>query len=180
MKLIVGLGNPGKEYECTRHNVGFMAIDSYLGEVKYKEKFNAQYYELNRNNDKIIFLKPMTYMNNSGESVRKFIDYYKINLDDIIIIYDDMDFDLGQFKIKNSGSSAGHNGIKSIISHINTENFKRIRIGISRSKNDKVNYVLGKFNTEDLEKLNKVLEIVKNIISDFLIIDFDKLMCKYN
>ena len=122
----------------------------------------------------------MTYMNNSGASVKKFIDYYKINLDDIIIIYDDMDFDLGQFKIKNSGSSAGHNGIKSIISHINTENFKRIRVGISRNKNDKVNYVLGKFNVEDLEKLNKVLEIVKNIINYFLIIDFDKLMCHYN
>lgn len=180
MKMIVGLGNPGKEYECTRHNVGFMAIDYYLGEVKFKEKFNAQYYEMGSNDDKIIFLKPITYMNNSGEAVRKFLDYYKISVEDILIIHDDMDFDIGEFKIKKNGGPAGHNGIRSIINHLNTQDFKRIRIGISREKEDKVNYVLGKFSNSDLEKLNNVIKIVKNIIDDFIKIDFEKLMCKYN
>lgn len=180
MKLIVGLGNPGEEYVGTRHNVGFMVIDSYLGNVKYKEKFSAQYYEIGNNNDKVIFLKPMTFMNNSGEAVRKFVDYYKVNVEDVLIIYDDMDFEVGEFKIKKNGSAAGHNGVKSIIGHLNTEEIKRIRIGISREKEDKVNYVLGKFSKTDQEKLIKVIETVKNIIDDFLVMDFEKLMCKYN
>lgn len=180
MKLIVGLGNPGKEYENTRHNIGFMALDYYLGEVSFKEKNNALLYEKNINGVKTIFLKPLTFMNESGNAVRYFIDYYKIDINDLLIIYDDMDFDVGTFKLKCTGSSGGHNGIKSVISHINTDKFNRVRIGISRSKNDKVNYVLGKFSKEDLKKLDNVFGIVNNIIDDFSKMDFDKLMSKYN
>ncbi len=180
MKLIVGLGNPGKEYENTRHNVGFMAIDNYLCNVIYKEKMSSMYYEKIIDNEKVIFIKPLTFMNESGIAVRKYIDYYKINIDDILVIYDDMDYQVGKYKIKMSGSSAGHNGIKSIISNLGTSDFKRIRIGISKPKDDIIDYVLGKFNLPELEEVNKVLNIVNNIIDDFFKMDFEKLMSKYN
>ena len=180
MKLIVGLGNPGKEYEKTRHNVGFMAIDHYLGNESFKSKNNGSYYEKIINNEKIIFLKPLTYMNNSGLAVRYFSDYFNIDINDILVIYDDMDFDVGKYKIKSSGSSAGHNGIKSIIKHLGTENFKRIRIGISKNNVNTIDYVLGRFSKDDLFTLNNVFNIVDNIIEDFNIYDFDKLMNKYN
>lgn len=180
MKLIVGLGNPGKEYEKTRHNVGFGFLDYYLGDVSFKEKDSALFYEKNINGEKVIFLKPLTYMNESGRAVRKYADYYKVNIDDILVIYDDMDFEVGSFKIKKSGSAAGHNGIKSIINNLGTEDFKRVRIGIGRSKSDKVNYVLGKFSKEDLESINKVYQKISKVIDDFVVLDFEKLMSKYN
>ena len=180
MKLIVGLGNPGKEYEKTRHNVGFMAIDHYLGNESFQSKYNGMYCEKIINNEKIIFLKPLTYMNDSGVAVRYFSDYFNIDINDILIIYDDMDFDVGKYKIKSSGSSAGHNGIKSIIKHLGTENFKRIRIGISKNNVNTIDYVLGRFSKDDLFTLNNVFNIVDNIIEDFNIYDFDKLMNKYN
>ncbi len=180
MKLIVGLGNPGKEYEKTRHNVGFMAIDHYLGNESFKSKNNGSYCEKIINNEKIIFLKPLTYMNDSGLAVRYFSDYFNLDISDILIIYDDMDFDVGKYKLKSSGSSAGHNGIKSIIRHLGTENFKRIRIGISKNNINTIDYVLGRFSKEDLFILNNVFNVVDNIIEDFNIYDFDKLMNKYN
>ena len=180
MKLIVGLGNPGKEYENTRHNIGYMAIDNYLGKVDFKTKDNYEFYEKNINNEKILFLKPMTYMNESGQAVRKVLDYYKIKIEDIIVIYDDMDFKVGELKIKKSGSSAGHNGIKSIIKHLGTENFNRIRIGISKPKGDTIDFVLGKFSKEEFETIKLTLNKVNNIINDYLLLDFEKLMSKYN
>lgn len=180
MKLIVGLGNPGNEYEKTRHNVGFMALDLYLGEVSYKEKFSSLYSEKVINGEKVIFMKPLTFMNNSGDAIRKIVDYFKIDLRDILIIYDDMDFELGTYKLKSNGSSGGHNGIKSIIKSLGTEEIKRLRIGISKNNVNSVDYVLGKFSKEEFEKLNKVYKIVNNIIEDFVKIDFEKLMSKYN
>ena len=125
MKLIVGLGNPGKEYELTRHNIGFMALDHYLGNVAFKKKNNALFYEKNINDEKVIFLKPITFMNDSGSAVKYFLNYFNISIEDLLVIYDDMDFDLGNFKLRKFGSSAGHNGIKSIIANLNTEDFKR-------------------------------------------------------
>ncbi len=180
MKLVVGLGNPGKEYDGTRHNVGFSFLDYYLGEVDFKKKDNSLIYEKNINGEKVLFLKPITYMNDSGIAVRKIMDYYKIEIGDILVIYDDMDFEVGKFKIKKSGSAAGHNGVKSIISHLNTENFKRIRIGISRSKDDKVDFVLGKFSKEDYAKLQDVFGKLKLVLDDYFKLDFEKLMSKYN
>lgn len=180
MKLIIGLGNPGKEYERTRHNVGFMAIDNYLGDVEFKKKDNYLLYEKKVNNEKYIFIKPITYMNESGLAVRKVMDYYKIALEDILVIYDDMDFDLGQFKIKKSGSSAGHNGIKSIISHLNTDEFKRVRIGISKVIGNSVDYVLGNFSSNDMNILKKVFNNINNVIDDLNKLDFEKIMSKYN
>lgn len=180
MKLVVGLGNPGKEYDNTRHNVGFGFLDYYLGNVNFKEKSKALYYEKDINGEKVIFLKPLTYMNESGLAVRIYMDYYKIDINDILVIYDDMDFDVGTYKIKKNGSAAGHNGIKSIISHLNSDNFKRVRIGISRNKYDKVNYVLGKFSKEEVIKIQDVFNSLSSIIDDYVSMDFEKLMSKYN
>jgi PTH1 family peptidyl-tRNA hydrolase len=182
MKLIVGLGNPGKEYDNTRHNVGFMAIDKYCNEnrLDFKKKFNGFYTTTKINNEDIIFLKPQLYMNLSGEVVRKFVDYFKINIDDILIIYDDMDFEIGTYKIKPDGSSGGHNGMKNIISNLNTEKLKRIRIGISKSENDTINYVLGKFSKKDLNIINEIFNEVSAVIVEFTNKNFGELMNKYN
>ena len=179
MKLIVGLGNPGKEYENTRHNIGFMVIDNYLKNEKFKTKFNGMY--LKKVNEEVIFLKPLSYMNLSGEVVKKYVDYFKINLSDLLIISDDLDMPCFKIKLKYKGSSGGHNGLKNIIQNINTEEFKRLKIGISNNLNiDTKSYVLSKFNQEELEKLHKKFEITNNIINDFINLDFEKVMSKYN
>lgn len=182
MKLIVGLGNPGKNYENTRHNCGFKAIDFYTAKnnLKSKKKFEGEYFEHKVKNEKYILLKPLTYMNLSGISVRKFVDYFNIDIKDIIVIYDDKDFDIGTYKIKRNGSSAGHNGIKNIMEQLGTQDVYRIRIGISKNDIKMENYVLSKFTKEEEEKLNNVVSEVSNIIDDFSSMTIDKLMEKYN
>lgn len=181
MKLVVGLGNPGKKYEKTRHNMGFLVLDRFLNDknIKYKTKFDGIYAELNINNEKVIFLKPQKYMNNSGEVVKPFMDYFKIDSEDLLIIYDDIYYEYGNIKIKPKGSAGGHNGIKNIIKHINTENFKRIKVGISAPNVDIVDYVLGKL-PKDEEKLNSILDKGKDIITDYFVMSFNDLMSKYN
>ena len=178
MKLIVGLGNPGKMYDITRHNIGFMIIDRYLGHVKYKEKFSGLYYEKDCG-DKIIFLKPQTFMNNSGNCVKKFIDFYKISLDNVLIIHDDLDLEIGKIRYKYSSSSGGHNGVKSIISMLGSKDFFRLKIGISSIEKSKVvDYVLGKFSKKDLESIN--FETIANSIDDYIKNDYTYVMNKYN
>ena len=152
MKLIVGLGNPGKEYENTRHNIGFMVLDDYLGNVKWSNKFNALYYESFIGTEKVIFLKPLTYMNNSGNAVGEFVRYYNFDMKDILIIQDDLDEEIGLYKLKVNSSSGGHNGIKSIISSLGTQSFPRLKVGIGSVKKDEViDYVLGKFSKKEME-----------------------------
>lgn len=181
MKLIVGLGNPGSEYVNTRHNVGFMCVDNYVGNVEWKEKFNALYTQINIEEEKVIFLKPLTYMNLSGNAVRKFVDYYKININDILVIQDDMDLPLGRYKIKTDSSAGGHNGIKSIIEALGTQEFARLKIGISHSLGeDTKNYVLGKFSKEDLSVLGESIKVSKNIINSFVLNGIERTMNKYN
>lgn len=181
-KLIVGLGNPGKQYENTRHNVGFIAIDNYATKenLDFKEKFNGLYSDTIINNEKVIFLKPLSYMNDSGIVIRKYVDYFNISKENIFIIYDDISFDISNFKIKKSGSSAGHNGIKSIIENLGTEDFSRLKIGIGKPNIEMKNFVLSKFNQEERENLNKVINLSYEIIKDFCNIDIEKLMSKYN
>ncbi len=184
MKLIVGLGNIGKEYENTRHNMGFMLIDRYLEyrniTDKFKEKFNAMYVETTINNEKVIFIKPTTYMNNSGIAVRAFVDFYKLSSEDILVISDDLDLDLGKFRLRRNGSSGGHNGLKSIISHLGTDDFKRLRIGISNDKDDVINYVLSKFSKKELNEIDEMFNTLVNVLDDYFVIDFTSLMSKYN
>ena len=184
MKLIVGLGNPGKEYENTRHNIGFIFIDYFAEKNKItidKEKFNGLYAQANINEEKVILLKPLSYMNLSGEVVRRFVDYFKIDINNILIISDDLDINFGKLRLRPDGSSGGHNGLKNIALNLNTEGFKRLKVGISNNKDiDTKDYVLGKFNKEEKETINNLKEQVSDILSDFITTDFDKLMCKYN
>ena len=181
MKLIVCLGNPGEEFKNTRHNIGFMVLDSYLGNVKWKVKNSALYYETFINNEKYIFIKPLTFMNLSGEAVFKYVKYYNLNITDILVIHDDMDLEIGKIRLKQNSSSGGHNGIKSIINLLNTQNFKRLKIGISQNRKiETKDYVLGKFTKSELEILNNSLPKCANIIEDFSKITFIELMSKYN
>ena len=184
MKLVVGLGNKGREYENTRHNMGFMLVDRYLQYKnitdKFKEKFNAMYIETTINNEKVIFIKPMTYMNNSGIAVRSFVDFYKLNSEDVLVISDDLDLDLGKFRLRRNGSSGGHNGLKSIISHLGTDNFKRLRIGISNDKDDVINYVLSKFSKKELNDIDTMFDTLVDVLDDYFVMDFTSLMSKYN
>jgi len=177
MKLIVGLGNIGKTYENTRHNIGFIAIDEILKNINYstinKPAFKG---ELFKSGD-YLFLKPATYMNLSGESVGAVANFYKIDNDDIIVIHDDLALKLGALRFKRGGGHGGHNGLKSIDSHIGND-YHRIRIGIDRPEDKSlvVDYVLGKFKDEELEKLSNTLENVKKAVFDWN----DKTSSKYS
>lgn len=183
MKLIVGLGNPGKEYENTRHNVGFMIIDNYVNKKKIsssKSKFQGIYYETKINNEKVILLKPQKYMNLSGDVVRDFVEFFQIDIDNILIIHDDLDIELSHYKLKAKGSSGGHNGLKSIEMNLATDAYKRLKIGISKGNMDTKDYVLGKFNKEEKKLINQIIEKSELIIDDFLNVTFNDLMAKYN
>ena len=184
MKLIVGLGNPGKEYENTRHNAGFRFIDAYANSKKIeinKEKYKGLYTIIKHKEEKIILLKPQKYMNLSGEVVRDFMNFYKIEPKDILVIVDDLDTNIGQLKLKYKGSSGGHNGLKNIEKCINTNEYKRVKIGISNNKNqDKIDYVIGKVEKQELDKMNSVNKYAKELIEDYLTMNFDNVMNKYN
>lgn len=184
MKLVVGLGNYGSEYKKTRHNIGFMALDFYAKKnnlVIDKKKFKGLYCETMINNEKVILLEPQTYMNLSGECVRDFISYFHINVEDILIIYDDMDLDVGIIRLREKGSAGGHNGIKNIISNIGTSDFKRVRVGISKNKDiNTIDYVLGKFNSEEQKIIDEKIETISYIIEDFIKFSFNKVMSMYN
>ena len=172
MKIIVGLGNPGAQYDKTRHNVGFKILDSIVGEANWHldKKFNA--YVCEKNGD--LFIKPLTFMNKSGESVAAVLNYYHLipkklgifktkdaDLTEILtVVHDDLDVDLGKFKIALNSSSAGHNGVQSIINYLKTKNFKRIRVGVRtelRAKMPADKFVLGRFSEEELKNINTLL-----------------------
>lgn len=186
MKLVVGLGNPGMEYKKTRHNVGFIFLNSFLSKENLsldKKKFNGKYIEyVSKKGNKAILLEPQTYMNLSGDSIIDFIRYFKIDVNDVLVIHDDLDLDIAKIRIRSKGSSGGHNGIKSIINRLQNENFKRIRIGIGKDSNiPVVDYVLGKFSSDDMIKLEEKFNIVNRVIEDFIDdIDFHTIESKYN
>ncbi|PZV99866.1 aminoacyl-tRNA hydrolase [Metamycoplasma auris] len=174
LKLIVGLGNPGEEYEKTRHNVGFMVIDQLAKKLQAplrEKKFNGVFFK----NNEFILAKPLTYMNNSGEFVRAIANYYDILIDDIIIVYDDLDTQLGKVNIRQKGSSGGHKGMSSIISHLNTEEIKRLKIGIGRDSNI-IDYVLGKFSFEDFKIIEKVIDYSAEALISFIYNDIRYVM----
>ncbi len=184
MKLIVGLGNPGNEYVNTRHNIGFSLLD-YLASVKKfkfdKKKFNGIYAEYNVDNEKIILLKPLSYMNLSGEVVYKFINYFKIDINNILIIQDDLDMVMGKIKFVYNSSSGGHNGIKDIEKYLKTKEYVRLKIGIAHNRNiDTKDYVLGKFNYSDMEILHATFNKLNYLIEDFCSLNLNLLMTKYN
>jgi len=185
MYLIIGLGNPEEEYSKTRHNMGFNTINKiahkYNLEVN-KSKFQGLYETAVIEGQKVILIKPQTYMNLSGNCVKEFLNFYKIEKENIIIIYDDMDIEPGTIKIRKQGGPGGHNGMKSIIQMIGTENFSRIRIGIGRPKHngDEINYVIGAIPEEEIPKLEEATEKAKEAVIEILKNGIDSAMNKFN
>ncbi|MCM1260791.1 MAG: aminoacyl-tRNA hydrolase [Prevotella sp.] len=183
--IIVGLGNIGKSYEGTHHNAGFMALDQIALANQFsflqEKKFQAYVAEYVYQGQKHYFIKPMTYMNNSGISVKAIMEYYHQTPEDIFVIYDDLDLSLGRIRIRKNGSAGGHNGIKSIISHLGTSEFARLRIGIQKQKEvDTIDYVLSKFSKKELSVLQPTLEKMPQIVDDLLNYGMDYIMNHYN
>ena len=184
MYLIVGLGNPGKEYENTRHNMGFRAIDelsSNTGIVINKSKFKGLIGNGIISNEKVILLKPMTYMNLSGQSVREAAMYYDIPVENIIIIYDDFDSPIRSIRIRKSGGPGTHNGMKSVVKELGSKDFPRIRIGVGDSKDDNViSHVIGKVPKKEQELLAKAARSAADAAEDIIRLGIDNAMNKHN
>jgi PTH1 family peptidyl-tRNA hydrolase len=185
MKLIVGLGNPGKQYEHTRHNIGFKVIDRLseqldipLDQAKHKGIYGIG----NINGEKVLLLKPLTYMNLSGESIKAVMDYYKIDPEDLVVIYDDLDLPVGKIRLRQKGGTGGHNGMKSAIAHIGTDNFNRIRVGIGRPKNGKqvTDYVLGPFSPEEEDVMDEMVTKCVEALKQWFNKPFLQVMNEFN
>lgn len=186
-KLIVGLGNPGSKYADTKHNVGFMAVDRLVKpyHLNFTEDkvFKAQTASTFINGQKVYFIKPTTFMNASGLAVRAFLAYYNLTLEDLLVIYDDLDMEVGKIRFRQSGSAGGHNGIKSLIKELGSQDFDRVKIGIGRptAKMTVVNHVLGKFDQDDQIKISQTLDKVDSAVNYYLQTqDFQQTMQRYN
>lgn len=185
MKLIIGLGNPGNEYKNTRHNIGFELLDFIANrnglQFKNDKKFNAMSVDMIVNGEKVLLIKPLSYMNLSGTVVFKYVKFYDISVNDILVIQDDLDMEFGKTRILFDSSSGGHNGINNIIEMLGTKRFTRLKIGISKDKNiDTKDYVLGKFNEDERRSLDNLYVKLESIVDDFVLYDMDKLKQKYN
>jgi PTH1 family peptidyl-tRNA hydrolase len=184
--LVVALGNPGSEYKKNRHNVGWIFLDKLSEKFPLKfsneKKHNASVCKANYKGKTIVFAKPLTYMNLSGNAVQSLCHYYKIPPKDLIVIYDDKDFDIGNFKIKIGGSAAGHNGIKSLISSLGTENFIRFRIGIGPKPKeiDMAKYVLQNFSENEMKILNSIFDKMIDAFDTLILEGYEKAMNLYN
>ncbi|MTT32987.1 aminoacyl-tRNA hydrolase [Terrilactibacillus sp. BCM23-1] len=185
MKVIVGLGNIGSEFDHTRHNIGFEVID-YLANQYHlplsKTKFNAMYGKGIIEGEECLLVKPLTYMNRSGEAVAPILKFFKVSVDDLIVVYDDLDLPIGKIRLRQKGSAGGHNGIKSIISHLQTQDFKRIKIGIGRpdGREKVVNYVLQRFSKEQMIEMSPAIERAAEAIVKGLNLPFVKVMNTFN
>jgi PTH1 family peptidyl-tRNA hydrolase len=186
-QLIVGLGNPEPKYDKTRHNIGFDAVDALARtwQISWNEnrRFQALFGEgRGPNPDKIRLLKPLTYMNRSGQAIRAAMDWYKLPPESVLVIYDDMDLPLGRLRLRLSGSAGGHNGMKSAIAHLGTQNFPRLRIGIGKSGTDKdtISHVLGKFSPQEAQLVSEVLQLVVDAVELSLKQGVAKAMSLYN
>lgn len=185
MKLIVGLGNPGKEYEHTRHNVGFEVLDLLSKELgttfKLDKAFKGFIATCTVGVEKVILLKPTTFMNLSGESVIAVVNFYKVPIEDILVIYDDIALDVARLRLRESGSAGGHNGVKSLIAHLGTQTFKRIRVGISGTDKSLCSHVLGKFSKDETPIMQISYHHASDAAKDFIHgHKFVDIMTKYN
>lgn len=185
MFLVVGLGNPGNEYKKTRHNVGFMVIDKLADKLNIdlsKKKFDAEFGEGRFGTEKIILAKPQTYMNLSGVSVSQILDFYKIDTDDLIVIYDDIDIEPGKIRVKPNGSAGTHNGMRNIVQMLATEAFPRIRVGTGKPAGniDLASYVLGNFNDEEIDVINKAVGNAAEAVCKIVESDVKTAMNEFN
>ena len=183
MYVVVGLGNPGKQYENTRHNVGFNVIDILAKEYDIsvtKIKHKALIGEGRIGSEKVLLVKPQTYMNLSGESIREVVNFYKISNEEIIVIYDDISLEVGRIRIREKGSHGGHNGIKSIIANLGTDVFPRVKIGVGAPKGNLVSHVLGKFSDEEVEILRESIKASSDATSIIISNNTKEAMNKLN
>ena len=185
MKIIAGLGNPGLQYAKTKHNVGFMLLDAlaqHLGASPWKEAFTSLISEVRIVGEKIFLVKPQTYMNESGSAIGPMLAYYKIELEDLVVVHDDMDIPAGMIRIRKKGGSGGHNGIKSIIAHVGGEKFPRIRIGIGRPMPgwSVIDHVLAPFSSEDIPRIHTAIEMLLPAVSTIVTDGVDLAMNRYN
>ena len=183
MKMIIGLGNPGKEYAQTKHNVGFMVIDAIADELNVTvEKRQCQAFTQVTawDGEKILLVKPQTYMNLSGQSVMELLNYYKDKIDDLLVIHDDLDLPPGQLRFKQGGGAGGHNGIKNIIAHLNSNDFDRLKIGIGRGKNDTKDYVLTAFSGNDKKMIEDAVRLSVEAVHAWLKQGIAPAMNQYN
>ena len=185
MYLIVGLGNPEQDYSNTRHNMGFDTINKLAKQYEIeisRNKFKGLYGTGTIEDEKVILLKPQTFMNLSGESIKEIIQFYKLDIDNLIIIYDDIDIKPGTIKIRKAGGPGTHNGVKSVVHELNTQNFKRVRVGIGMPKEgqDLIEYVIGAISEEDKEKLEKATDLAKDAIIEIIKNGIDTAMNKFN
>ena len=172
MFAIIGLGNPGREYENTYHNIGFKVLDLFAKRncvELNKKKFDGNFSDCFLFNEKVLLLKPLTYMNNSGISVKKLVKKYKLDLNNILVVYDDVDILVGSIRIREKGSAGSHNGMKSIVEELNSSDFPRLRIGIGSNYNNLTNYVLSKINSVHTDEINNALEKAVILIEQFII-----------
>ena len=185
MFIIVGLGNPGKKYENTRHNVGFDAIDCMVKEYRIPfagTQHKAMYEKGMMGGEKVILAKPLTYMNLSGESVRALVDYYKVDPEDILVVYDDISLAPGQLRIRAKGSAGGHNGIKSIIAHLGTQEFPRVRVGVGEKppRMDLADYVLGHFSQGERKIMEDAVKEAADAVMEAVEEGIDHAMNSHN
>ena len=184
MKLIIGLGNPGKKYEGTRHNMGFMAIDLLSDQAQIdvdKEVFHGLMGRGKIYDQDVILFKPTTFMNLSGTAVQEVVHYFKIELEDIVVVYDDMALSPGIIRLRKEGSSGGHKGMQNIIDCLSTEEIKRIRIGIGEPGEwDNIDYVLSKPLNDEMPLIEEAIANAVRAIKEMLKSDFDRAMNKYN
>lgn len=184
MYIIVGLGNPGKQYENTRHNIGFITVDYLANQHNIKInkiKHKALVGEGFINREKVLLVKPQTFMNLSGRSVREILDYYKVEADELIVIYDDIDLETGKIRIRKKGSAGTHNGMRSIIYDIQTDLFPRIRIGVGRDERIELSsYVLSKFKKDEIEIVEKAVRDSAKAVEAFIEHGIDNAMNEYN
>ena len=183
MFLIVGLGNPGKDYEKTRHNAGFMVLDELAEKMNIRfdrNKFKGKVAEGRICSHKVVLLKPQTFMNLSGESIGDAADFYKLMPEEIIVVFDDVSLDVGKIRIRKKGSSGGHNGIKSTILHLATENFPRIKVGVGAPAHDMVHHVLGKFQDDELDRFRKTVQAARESIYAIIENGIDSAISEYN
>ncbi len=185
MKLIVGLGNPESDYSRTRHNMGFNVLNLLAKEYEIdisRKKFEAEYGTGVIENNSVILVKPQTFMNSSGKSVIEFVHFYKIPLEDLIVVYDDMDIDISSVRIRKSGSPGGHNGMKSIVNILADDRFPRVRVGIGKPvyDDDLINYVIGAIPEDEIPKLEKGVKKAKDAIVEILKNGIDSAMNKFN
>lgn len=185
MYLVIGLGNPEPEYSKTRHNMGFDTINVISNKYKIdmnRTKFNAIYGSGDIEGQKVIFVKPQTFMNLSGQTVREFVNFYKVENNKLIVIYDDMDIEKGTMKIRKKGGPGSHNGMKSVVQELGTNDFPRVRVGIGKPayKNDAINYVIGRVQEEEYEILQKGIKRASEAIEEIIKNGIDIAMNKYN